>query len=217
MHRRSFLQGLLLASAPLAVTGAAVAQTAAPAGAIPSAAYLRMAMAGGMFLEESARLAYERTQRPQLRAFARAEVVEQVGLSRKLGAGAEIPTASTPGAPTGAVLGGAAIGALAGGPVGAVVGAGVGATAGAAAAGGAPMTSDAQKQAMLAQLSAQAAGPQFDALFVQAQIMGHQEALAIHDGYARAGEDPQLRRIARNATPLIRRHLAQLARLQRIG
>lgn len=83
-------------------------------------------------------------------------------------------------------------------------------------AGGPPlpgMTSDAQKAQILAQLAATPGGPQYDALFVEVSLRGHQEALMIHGSYAASGDDPTLRRIARNALPLIRRHIAELSRM----
>ncbi|NBJ25226.1 DUF4142 domain-containing protein, partial [Microvirga arsenatis] len=115
--------------------------------------------------------------------------------------------------------------ALVGGPVGAAVGAGVGATTGAAAGGaadvqatgsvtpirlGVPMPPE--KVAMLNQL-ASTSGPQFDRLYGQAQRMGHQEALALHAGYAQAGNDPALRQFAASVVPHIEHHLADARRL----
>lgn len=57
-------------------------------------------------------------------------------------------------------------------------------------------------------------GPEYDAMFVNASLQGHQEALNIHGSYAQAGDDPGLRRIAAGAIPLIQRHIAQLSRMQ---
>jgi predicted outer membrane protein len=97
-----------------------------------------------------------------------------------------------------------------------VAGAAVGATGAVLGLGGAPvtMTSDAQKADMIARIKSMAPGPQYDAAFVNTQLMGHQEAYAIHSSYAQTGDDPALRRIARGALPLIRLHIAQLNRLQ---
>jgi predicted outer membrane protein len=212
MHRRQFIAGLMLATAPMAITRTAVAQPV-PAGTIPATQYLAMASSGGMFLEETSRDAYEKTQNPGVRRFARAEVLEQVNLTDKLSARAG-----------GAPMAGMAPGAP-GGPVGAVVaapfavaGAVVGGTAGAAGAVlGLPpgaMTSDAQKAEMAGRLRAMPAGPEYDAMYLQAQLMGHQEAMTIHGSYAQSGDDPGLRRVARSALPLIRLHLSQLNRMQ---
>jgi predicted outer membrane protein len=213
MDRRQFIAGALLAStASLALTRTAVAQAPA-AGAIPAPQYFAMASRGGTFLENSARFGLAKTSDPRLRRFAQAEVNEQVRLAQNLNANADFATATVTNPATGALVG-AGVGALVGGPVGAAVGAGIGATT--ATVGGVtiPMTTDAQKAALIAQLQVVPPGPEFDALFVQSQIIGHNEAYAIHGSYAQSGDDPGLRRVARNALPLIRLHLSQLARFQ---
>jgi predicted outer membrane protein len=213
MHRREVLTTMLGATAALAITRTAVAQVT-PAGAIPSSVYLQMATSGGMFLENTARDAHEKTRNPAVKKFSRAEVIEQVNLARKINAytgGA--PVAAAPAGP------GGLIGGLVAAPV-AVAGAAVGTAAGVAgsALGIAPppggMTTDAQKAQILSQLTAMPPGPQYDATFVAASLQGHQEALAIHGSYAQAGEDPGLRRIARGALPLIHLHISQLTRMQ---
>ncbi len=218
MHRRALLTTMLGATAALAVTRTALAQVT-PAGAIPTGAYLQMATGGGLFLENTARDAHAKTTNPAVKKFARAEVVEQVNLARKISAytgGAPIPgpVAAGPGGLIGglvaapvAVAGTAvnAAGSVAGGVVGGVLG-------GPAPAQG--MTTDAQKAQIMAQLSAMPPGPQYDATFVNASLEGHQEALGIHGAYAQSGEDPGLRAIARGALPLINLHIARLDRMQ---
>ena len=215
MHRRDLLTTMLGATAALALTRTAVAQVT-PAGAIPTGVYLQMATAGGLFLENTARDAHEKTTNPMVRTFSRAEVIEQVNLSRKIDAytgGAPIP------APGPAAAGpGGLIGSLVAAPV-AVAGTAVNTAAG--VAGGAlgvaaprGMTTDAQKAQILSRLTGMQPGPQYDATFVDASLQGHQEALGIHGAYAQSGEDPGLRRIARGALPLINKHIAQLARMQ---
>jgi predicted outer membrane protein len=56
-------------------------------------------------------------------------------------------------------------------------------------------------------------GPQFDRLYGQMMVQSHQEALALHAGYAQAGTDPALRTFAGQVTPHIRHHLATARRL----
>ncbi len=73
---------------------------------------------------------------------------------------------------------------------------------------------DARHATMLNQL-ASTSGRQFDALYAQMQVMAHQEALALHGGYAQAGSDPALRNFAASVTPHIQQHLAQARRLAR--
>ncbi|ACK84861.1 DUF4142 domain-containing protein [Methylorubrum extorquens] len=216
MHRRDFLTTLLTATAALAVTRTALAQPA-PAGAMPAPVYLAMATKGGLFLENTARDAHAKTRNPRVKAFSRAEVTEQVNLARKLdpylGAGA--PMAGAPAGPAG-LVGGLVEAplAVAGGVAGATVGAvgGVLGVPGGRGPGG--MTTDEQKAQILSQLSGMQPGPEYDAMFVNASLQGHQEALNIHGSYAQAGDDPGLRRIAAGAIPLIQRHIAQLSRMQ---
>lgn len=216
MHRRDFLTTLLTATAALAVTRTALAQPA-PAGAMPAPVYLAMATKGGLFLENTARDAHAKTRNPRIKAFSRAEVTEQVNLARKLdpylGAGA--PMAGAPAGPAG-LVGGLVEAplAVAGGVAGATVGAvgGVLGVPGGRGPGG--MTTDEQKAQILSQLSGMQPGPEYDAMFVNASLQGHQEALNIHGSYAQAGDDPALRRIAAGAIPLIQRHIAQLSRMQ---
>ena len=191
MKRRDFLAGLIVATAPLALTRTAVAQAPAPAGAMPTPLYVSMLSRGGQFLEESSRVAFDRSEVPAVRRFARAEVVEQVQLAGDLSANAGVATAAVPGAAMG-----------------------MGMTAGAMMMGGRPITTDAQRAAMLAQMQA-LQGPQFNATYVRAQITGHEDALALNSSYSASGDDPALRRIAGRAAGLNRLHLSQLARIQR--
>lgn len=219
MHRREVLTAMLGATAALAITRTAIAQVT-PAGAVPTSVYLQMATAGGMFLENTARDAHEKTSNSAVKKFSRAEVIEQVTLSRKLApyTGGMAPSANA--APTGP---GGLLGGLIAAPV-AVAGTAVGAATGVAGAvvggvlgqrpGTPAMTTDAQKAQILSQLSSMPPGPQYDATFVSASLQGHQEALNIHGSYAQSGEDPGLRRIARGALPLIRLHISQLSAMQ---
>lgn len=211
MNRRQFTASLLFATAPMAVTRTAVAQAALAPGAIPAGQYLAMANAGSAFLEQTARTGFDKAQDPRLRRFSRAEVVEQVNLGDRLNSTVQAqgitPGVAGPGGVVGGVV--AAPFAVAGAAVGAA-GTVVGGTLGAAPA----MTTPEQKAQMAAQLQAMPPGPQYDATFVQAQLMGHQEAYALHGSYAQSGDDPMLRRIARGALPLIRLHLSQLNRFQ---
>ncbi|WP_336488789.1 DUF4142 domain-containing protein [Methylobacterium nigriterrae] len=213
MHRRDFLYGMLTATAALAVTRTAIAQPT-PAGAMPTPVYLNMATKGGLFLENTARDAHEKTRNPRVKAFSRAEVIEQVNLANKIDGytGRAAPLAGGPPGP-GGVVGGlvAAPLAVAGGVAGATVGA-VGGALGAPPPGS--MTTDEQKAQILSQLSGLQPGPQYDAAFVNASLQGHREALALHGSYAQSGEDPGLRRIARGALPLINLHISQLSRMQ---
>ena len=65
---------------------------------------------------------------------------------------------------------------------------------------------DARRREMIAQLEA-AQGAAFDQLFHQQQLMAHREALALHQGYARNGDVPQLKTVAGQAATVVEGHL----------
>jgi putative membrane protein len=52
-------------------------------------------------------------------------------------------------------------------------------------------------------------GPQFDVAYIQMQVQGHREALAVEDEYRTGGSDPRLRALAEQATPMIEHHLTE--------
>lgn len=56
-------------------------------------------------------------------------------------------------------------------------------------------------------------GAQFDAAYLRQQGMAHQEALALHSGYAENGDNAALRKVASAAVPIVQRHIDLLARL----
>ena len=60
---------------------------------------------------------------------------------------------------------------------------------------------------------AAATGPAFEAEFRDGQIAAHQEALALHQGYAQDGEHAPLRAVAATAIPVIQTHLDHAHRL----
>lgn len=68
---------------------------------------------------------------------------------------------------------------------------------------------DARRRDMIAKLEA-AQGPAFDQLFHQQQMMAHQEALALHRGYAANGDVPQLKTVAAQAATVVEGHLQHL-------
>lgn len=75
-----------------------------------------------------------------------------------------------------------------------------------------PELSPMQKQ-MIAQLDA--AGANFDRLYLQQQLTAHQQALALQSGYAAGGDVAALRANASAAVPVIRSHIEQVQRLSR--
>jgi putative membrane protein len=74
-----------------------------------------------------------------------------------------------------------------------------------------PQLSDMQQQ-MIGQL--RAAGHDFDKTYVDQQLQAHQMALATHQGYARNGTDPSLRRTAEKIVPVVQSHLQMLNDMQ---
>jgi putative membrane protein len=56
-------------------------------------------------------------------------------------------------------------------------------------------------------------GPSFDNLYMQIQVRGHEEALALYRSYAEVGEVESLRKLARNALPIIERHRNDASRI----
>lgn len=83
--------------------------------------------------------------------------------------------------------------------------------AAAASAGlGVPMQMLPMHAAMLDQLMR---SPNFDATYKSQQVVSHQQALALHDNYARRGDRPQLRGVAAAAVPVVRGHLDHARRM----
>lgn len=71
---------------------------------------------------------------------------------------------------------------------------------------------DARKAEMIARLQA-VTGAARERLYVEQQVMAHEEALALHSGYAQSGDNAQLRQVAQAATPIVQGHLAEAQRL----
>ncbi|WP_162875571.1 DUF4142 domain-containing protein [Sphingomonas crusticola] len=55
-----------------------------------------------------------------------------------------------------------------------------------------------------------ASGGSFDSLYMQQQTQAHQQAWALHKGYATDGSDPALRQVASSAVPIIEKHFQHL-------
>lgn len=78
-----------------------------------------------------------------------------------------------------------------------------------------PSMMDAQKQGMVSQLQT-LSGAAFDRMFVQGQIMGHQELLQLHQTLAQSGATQSDRMLATVAVPAIKSHLAMLQGIQQM-
>jgi putative membrane protein len=70
------------------------------------------------------------------------------------------------------------------------------------------------EQSMLDQLRASGTGPSFDMAYQQQQIMAHQQAIGMMQGYATSGDVPALRTVAGQAIPVMQKHLAMAQSLQ---
>ena len=68
--------------------------------------------------------------------------------------------------------------------------------------------------AMLAQLEA-AEGAEFDMMYIEGQITGHEELLQIHQNYARNGDDPMARGASMVGVTGIQTHLVMLQSIER--
>ena len=64
------------------------------------------------------------------------------------------------------------------------------------------------KQAALLQELESAPAAEFDTLYIQGQILGHRELLALHKSYAASGSDPVAQGASIVAVPAIQTHLA---------
>jgi putative membrane protein len=73
---------------------------------------------------------------------------------------------------------------------------------------------DGRRSAMLSQLQA-ASGADFDRLYVDMQVMAHQEAVTQFDAFARSGADPAMRDFAARHLPHLQMHLARAMELDR--
>lgn len=70
-----------------------------------------------------------------------------------------------------------------------------------------------QHRAMIGQLL-EARGTAFDRLYWQQQLIAHQAAVALHQGYAASGDRPQLRAFAEEAVPIVAGHLQRVQAMQ---
>lgn len=73
---------------------------------------------------------------------------------------------------------------------------------------------DEKHMAMLQKLK-DAKGAEFDKMYVEGQIQGHEELMAIHKDYARNGKDEMARGASMVAVPAIETHLAMLKTIQK--
>ncbi|MGE3831119.1 MAG: DUF4142 domain-containing protein [Parvibaculaceae bacterium] len=75
----------------------------------------------------------------------------------------------------------------------------------AAAKGNVPAALDADHTKLLGQLT-EASTDDFDRLYVEMQLDGHADAVALFAGYAESGDDPSLKAFAEKTLPTLKRH-----------
>ena len=75
-----------------------------------------------------------------------------------------------------------------------------------------PARLDTAHQAKLRQLQA-AEGPAFDQLYLDMQRQGHEEALALHRGYAAGGDNTALKVVAGELATMVGKHLQEVERI----
>jgi putative membrane protein len=76
-----------------------------------------------------------------------------------------------------------------------------------------PTTLDAEHQKMLDDLKAKD-GKDFDQSYDQAQLKGHQDAVALFESYAKSGDNADLKKWAAATLPHLKQHLAMAQKLK---
>lgn len=71
-----------------------------------------------------------------------------------------------------------------------------------------PTSLDEEHQAKLQTL--EQAGDEIDAQYVQMQVDGHENAVAMFENYASTGEDPKLQQFAQDTLPILKQHLEKI-------
>lgn len=75
---------------------------------------------------------------------------------------------------------------------------------------------DAKHQRMLDELAA-TPSDEFDAAYVDAQVMAHREAVALFTAYSERGDEPRLQQFAANTLPTLQMHHQEIERLDAGG
>ena len=71
-----------------------------------------------------------------------------------------------------------------------------------------------QQHASALQRMQGASGPDFDRRYVQHQLTGHEETVALFDQFAQSGDHPQLKQFAQQTLPSLREHLQMAQQLR---
>ena len=76
-----------------------------------------------------------------------------------------------------------------------------------------PDALDARHKAMLDDL-AKKEGPAFDKAYVEAQLKGHEETVALFQAYASGGDNPRIKQFARDLLPTLQMHLEHVRKIK---
>jgi len=136
--------------------------------------YVKKSAMSDLFEIEASKLALQRTENPDVKAFAQRMVDDHTQSTQKL--------------------------------QGLLQSASIGATP--------PTALDRAHQRMLEQLQ-NASAKQFDRLYMQMQVKGHQAALKVQQGYSRHGDSDQLKSFASDARSMVQDHLNEARQILR--
>jgi putative membrane protein len=161
------------------MTGSAMppAATMAPQSGLSAQDYVKLAADSDMYEIQSSRLANTKSQRKDVKDFAKQVAADHMTTSKALMAGLRNKDRAIT----------------------------------------RPSTKLSAEKAAMIDLLRKAPRNQFDNLYLQQQAQAHQQAWAIHKGYATDGTDPTLKQIASTAVPVIERHLGHVQQLLPAG
>lgn len=205
MDRRIARSGLaaILALAPVAASAETTPQSTGPAvpqglsaGPAPSAStgpteamHVKRTMTTGALSLQLSRIALGRLKNDDLKAFAQFEIAEQEGIAHVLKTMQEPEsTASTTASPASTPLA----------PSEAEVQANL----------------DVSGKQVVEKMRTAGNGPEFDRMYLQAQIQGHNQLLHIQEDYLKTGRNRESRNVALLSSVQIREHIALLKDLQ---
>lgn len=223
MHRRLVLTGLAAAAAtpafaqtqqpaPIQATpqstqnqsGSAAGGVYASAGPMGQAEsqHLQQTLAAGTVALQTSETALQKAQNPKVKQFAQFERDEQTTIAEVLRSIMEPAATASSGSAAAAASGNATASASAGG------------SSRAAATSSPEIPAD--KAKMMEQLQQAQAGAEFDRLYIQGQLQGHQELLQIQERYLQSNSrNREHTNVAKLARGHIKEHIAMLQEIQK--
>jgi putative membrane protein len=221
MHRRLVLTGLAAAAAgpafaqsqqpapiPVAPQATGNQSSAAAGGVFQSSAqvgqteieHVQQTLAGGTVSLQTSEIALQKAQNPRVKQFAQFERDEQTTIAEVLRSIQEPAATASGGVASAAAAGSAAASATA--------------SSGTARVATAPEIAP-DKADMMQTLQQAKPGPEFDRMYIQGQIVGHQELLQIQERYIQANtRNREQTNVAKLARGHIKEHIAMLQEIQ---